>query len=420
MLSDGSKAFLRRNHGGRVVSDPLRFPTVDEARAFMNEVNLRRSQFSNSSEVTYTESTMEWSVEDKVACGTTSEPTENAPHDTATEPTQTSQQSDNGLGFNSLQSMQTEPSSEADGPARPVAELDQQRVEPRPHTPSTAEVNTTLTNEAANGHARTESNGSDDNLISFSPEKHDPLRGIPVNYSGLKRMCSLLSHTFENPHPMYSDPAYIASFLHLLEKDEFMAQSPDDRKKCIEALYNKIGGNARIILSPEVLHTLRSDKEACPEAIEKLNNFIRGRNGVIPREPRAPRPPTHTSRPMSSDGPNEGDSSNQQLPSGTTTVVSQLAPDDVAPSDPSSQMSDRPPRGLMSSRWAREELEYTEQQSTIRGENIPTYNPLAFSSLEEIENEPEQSVDREASGHRRSSTSDTMNNLADQLGLLRM
>ncbi|KAI0550008.1 hypothetical protein F4679DRAFT_584000 [Xylaria curta] len=434
VLSDGSKAFLRRVHSGRVVSDPLRFPTVDEARAFMNEVNLRRGQFSSSSEATYTESTMEWPVQDKVACKTTDELTENATHETAIESTQTSQQRDNGLSFNSLQSMQTEPSSKAGRPARLVTELDQQRVEPPPHTPSISSptANTTMTNGAANGHARAESNGSDGNLISFSPEKHDeasrsdPLHGIPINYSGLKRMYSLLGHTFENPHPMHSDPAYIASFLHLLEREEFMAQSPDDRKKCIEALYNKISGkNARIILSPEVLHTLRSNKVACPEAIEEFNTFIRGRNSEIPREPRAPREPTHTSRPTSSDGPNEGDSSNQQLPSGATTIVSQLAPDDVAPSkpspsEPSSQMSDRPSRGLMSSRWARDELDYTEQQSTIRGENIPTYNPLALSSLEDTENKPEQIVDREASGHRRSSTSDTMSNLADQLGLLRM
>ncbi|KAI0856287.1 hypothetical protein F4860DRAFT_420266 [Xylaria cubensis] len=415
MLSDGSKAFLRRDRGGRVVSDPLRFSTVNGARTFMNEVNLRRNQYSISSEVTYTESTMEWPIQDRVAGSTTGEPTENVTHETAVESVQTSQQRDNGLSFESLESTEMEPktpSSEADA-----------------HTPSislpTAEVNTTPTREAANGHARVESNESDGNLISFSPDRDkqpsrsdELLQRIPINYPGLKRMYSLLGHTFENPHPLHSDPAYMASFLHLLERDEFMVQSPDDRKRCIETLYNTIGGkNARITLSPEVLHALRSDKEACPEAINELNTLIRGGNSEIPRELRAPQLSTHTSR---TDGPNERDSSIQRLPSDVTTVVSQSALEDLAPSEPSSQMSDRPSRGLMGSRWARDELDYTEQQSTIRGENIPTYNPLAFSSLDNAEHEPERIVDREASGHRRSSSNDTMTDLADQLGLLRM
>ncbi|KAI1756023.1 hypothetical protein F4782DRAFT_550005 [Xylaria castorea] len=436
VLPDGSRVFLRRGPSGPVVSDPLRFSTVDEAKTFMNEVNLRRDQFSRSSEEVYIESTTEWPVQDGIACRTTSDFTENVTHVTVVK---SAEKRDSELSFDLPQSRQLKldkPKSEEDGPARPAAELGQHKVEPRPHTPPislpTAEVESTPTKVAAGSRARIGSGGSDGNLISFSPDKdHQPsrsdelLREIPVDYPGLKRMCSLLSHTLQNLHPLHSNPTYMGSFLHLLERDEFMAQSPDNRKRSIEALYNNIGGkNAQIILTPEVLYALRSGKEACPEAIKELNILIRGGNSGNPRELRAPRSSTHTSRMMTEnlylDGPSARGSSIQQLPEGVTTAISQPAPKDLARSESSSRMSDKPSRGLMGSRWAQDEPEGMEQQSTIRGENIPTCTSSASPSPDGTGNKPGRTVDRKASGHQRSSTNDTMTNLADQLGLLRV
>ncbi|KAI8950673.1 hypothetical protein F4801DRAFT_602084 [Xylaria longipes] len=447
VLSDGSRAFLRRANGGRVVSDPLRFSTVDETKSFMNEVNLRRDQFSRSSGTVYTETTIEWPVQNGAPRKTTSEPTETVTHGTAVESAETSGQKTSELSFDLLQSTQPEldiPSSEENGLARAASELGQHKVESRPHTPPislpTVEAESTPTKVAAGSHMRTGSGGSDGNLISFSPVKdHKPsrsdelLRGIPVNYEILKRMCNLLYHTVETHHPLHSNPAYMASFLHLLERDEFMAQSPDDRKTSIEALYNNIGGkNARITLSPKVLYALRSKEEACPEAIKELNIRIRGGrygNWGDPKEPPASQTSTYTSKVMAEKkntknlclcGSSTRDSSVEQLPEGVTTVTPRPASRDLTPSESSSKMSDKPSRGLMGSRWAQDEPEGTEQKSTIRGENVPTRNPSTSPNLNGTGNKPERIIDRKASSHRRSSTNDTMTNLADQLGLLRV
>ncbi|KAI0452120.1 hypothetical protein F5B21DRAFT_527263 [Xylaria acuta] len=439
MLSDGSRVFLRRNKDGHVVSDPLRFSTVDEAKAFTDEVNLRKGQFSESPGTVYTETTIEWSVQDEVARRTASKPTENATNGATTESTEPSGKKASELSFDLPQSRQPELNKSGPELARPATELGQHKVEPRPHTPPislpTAEVESTPTRVVAGSHVRMVSDGSDSNLISFSPDKDDKpsrsddqLQGIPVNYTALKRMCNFLNHAFENPHPRHSNTAYVASFLHLVERNEFMAQSPDKRKMSIEALYTKIGGeNTRIVLPPEVIYKLWSGKEACPEAIKKFNVGIRGGNGEHPTKPPASRP--FTSKIMTEKknakisafyGHSTKDSSIQQPPQGVITVTPQLAPKDPAPGEWSSKMSDKPSRGLMGSRWAQDETKGTEQQSTIRGENIPTRTPSASPNLDGAENRPERIVDRKASSHRRSSTNDTMTNLADQLGLLRV
>lgn len=438
VLSDGSRAFLRRNNGGRVVSDPLRFSTVDEAKTFMNEVNLRRSQYSSSSEMLHTETTMEWPIQDEAARKTTNDSTEKAIQMTAAKPAETSGQKASEPSFELPQSRQPElnkPSPEEHGPERPGTQLSQDEVESRPQTPPislpTVELKTTPIKATAGSHVRTGSSGSDDNLISFSPDKDcslpqsdEQLRGIPVNYAAVKRMRNFLDHALENPHPRYWNAAYMASFLHLVGKDEFMAQSPAERTTSVEALYTNIGGkDMRIILPPEKICRLRSGEEACPEVIKRFNIQIKGWNGAHARGPPQSQLSTNTSKIMTEKknaenqgppGPNMRDSSIRQPPN------AQPVSKDPTPSESSTKRLDKSSRGLMGSRWAQDEPEGTEQQSTYCGENMRIRNPSTFPSLDGTGNEPERIADRKASSHRRSSTNDTMTNLANQLVSLRV
>ncbi|KAI0445310.1 hypothetical protein F4803DRAFT_548258 [Xylaria telfairii] len=433
VLPDGSRAFLRRNKGGRVVSDPLRFSTVVEAKTFMNEVNLRRSQYSSSSEMLHTEATMEWPIQDGASRKTSNDSTEKAIQMAAAKPAETSGQKASESSLELPQSRQPQlnnPNPEEPRSERPRTQPSQPKIESRPQTPPislpTAEVKTTPIKAAATSHVRTGSSGSDDNLISFSPVKgcsppQSELRGIPVNYTAVKRMQEFLEHALENTHPRRWNPAYMASFLHLVGKDEFIAQSPTEQEMTVEALYTNIGGkDMRIILPPKAIFRLRSGEEACPEAIKEFNIQVKNWNDEHVRGPPQSLLSTKTSKIMPEkkngenqglSGPNTRGSSVQQPLSGVATATRQPASKDPTPSESSAKRLDKPSRGLMGSRWAQDEPEGTEQRSRYCGENMPTPKPPAFPGLDN----PEHVVGRKASSHRRSSTNDTMTNLANQL-----
>ncbi|KAI1113537.1 hypothetical protein F5Y14DRAFT_462322 [Nemania sp. NC0429] len=83
MLTDGSKAFIRRLNNGRVQSDQIRFSDINEANIFKSEVNLRRGQYPHSAS-THTETTIELSpVHNMVPSGTAVEVTKSLEHATA-------------------------------------------------------------------------------------------------------------------------------------------------------------------------------------------------------------------------------------------------------------------------------------------------------------------------------------------------
>ncbi|KAI0479767.1 hypothetical protein F4859DRAFT_529926 [Xylaria cf. heliscus] len=447
-LSDGSKAFLRRlNSDRRVVSDPLRLSTVDEAINFTKEVNLIRKKFPGS-ETTPAEDTMERPVQNGVACEKTNHSTKKATRKEAVESTESIGKKARELSFELPQSRQPElnkPHLDEHKLPRRGTEINQHKVESRPQTPAipspTAEVELTPIEAAASSHIRKGSGGSDSNLISFSPDKDckpsrsdEKLRGIPVNYTVLRRTCNFLNYAFKNEHPRYSNPAYIASFLHLLERNEFMAQSPDERKTSVETLYTIIGGmDFRTVLPSKVLYGLRSGDEACPEAIKKFNARAKGKwgrtdgDGEHPKESPPSRHSIHTSnvrierenaKQQALSSPRIRDSSIQEPPQGVVTIAPQPGPREPTPSESSSKMSDKRSRGLMGSRWAQDGPEVAEQQSTFRGENNLTRNRSISPGLDGARNQAERIVDRKARSHRRSSTNDTMTNLADQLGSL--
>ncbi|KAI1193903.1 hypothetical protein F5X97DRAFT_312485 [Nemania serpens] len=110
MHTDGSKAFFRRLNKGRVESDHIRFSDVTEAGIFMNEVNLRRSQYG-SSESTHLQTTIELSpVHDAVTFGTAVERTEKPGHSTAAPDfAQSLQQNSNPICFESPQLKKMDP-----------------------------------------------------------------------------------------------------------------------------------------------------------------------------------------------------------------------------------------------------------------------------------------------------------------------
>lgn len=83
MLTDGSKAFIRRINKGRVQSDHIRFTDINEAKIFKNEVNFRRSQYAPSPS-THAETIIELSpVNDAVTAGTAVQPTKTLGNSTA-------------------------------------------------------------------------------------------------------------------------------------------------------------------------------------------------------------------------------------------------------------------------------------------------------------------------------------------------
>ncbi|KAI0423901.1 hypothetical protein F5Y09DRAFT_354326 [Xylaria sp. FL1042] len=65
VLPNGSEVYLRRCRGdGKVRSNPLRFSGINEAKKFISEAKLRRDQYARSSETIYTETTVDLSPAD--------------------------------------------------------------------------------------------------------------------------------------------------------------------------------------------------------------------------------------------------------------------------------------------------------------------------------------------------------------------
>ncbi|KAI3342268.1 hypothetical protein F4824DRAFT_196184 [Ustulina deusta] len=182
VLPNGSMAYLRRHReGGPVRSNPLRFSGIDEAQIFINEANIRRDQYSRSSEAIYTETTAELSpAQYATAHLTTVELAEKATHGAAVDSTATSGRKLDTSGLMSPQPRQLTPMRS--NPEEPklvklTTEFRQHNVEPRSHTPPipflTAKGESTPLKVTSGDYERTGSGWSDKDLISFSPEPAD-------------------------------------------------------------------------------------------------------------------------------------------------------------------------------------------------------------------------------------------------------
>ncbi|KAI0879059.1 hypothetical protein GGS24DRAFT_496185 [Hypoxylon argillaceum] len=460
ILGDGSKVFLRRYpNKSRVLSEPLRFSDVTKAKDFMNESNIRRAQYLQSSEPIYPESTFE------------------------------------------LAAVQDEATSED---VRP-------ELEPRSLTPAppltTAEVESTPAKEKT-GHIPKKSRGSDSDLISWSPEptgrspksneqepftireaetptvisseqqvylqqqarclvmneEHEPhhkktrievaeevtkalrdiniLDGVSVpkdrsgsslqfpwlnstGYETIVRKSRLLTIALGGSSGSTSNAAFVASLLQLVEMDEFLNLPRDEQKKCLATLYAMVRGNEpRIIRTQKEIYALRSSAGACPEAIKDFNVLIRnGSRGGPGQRILTPRPPTYSYEIIAEkakannaflDDFDIGDSLSRQAPRDATTTNSSSTSADPTPGQPSKLLNEGT-RGLAKSRWAEVEVEDITQQSIIRGEKIQAYYPPALLSFDDAGDKTECIIDRKANSHRRSLTNDSISILTDQL-----
>ncbi|KAI1355120.1 hypothetical protein F5Y01DRAFT_327960 [Xylaria sp. FL0043] len=76
LLPNGSETYLRRFPGsGKVRSNPVRFSSIAEAKKFISEANFCRAQYATSSESKYTETTVDLSpAVSATACKSTGEP----------------------------------------------------------------------------------------------------------------------------------------------------------------------------------------------------------------------------------------------------------------------------------------------------------------------------------------------------------
>ncbi|KAI0206103.1 hypothetical protein F4808DRAFT_455590 [Astrocystis sublimbata] len=412
-------------------------------------IRTQPTPLSTSSETLYNETTLGWPVQDEVALETKrvvekADLSGQTSRDISFDLGQFRQQKVDLGQYSGVPSEQKAsevesdliqfPQPESDQPSlreaesrKPATEpnrfIDEPQLDTSPITCATAELPSVPTKLGADGLARMGSGWSDSNevssidLMSFSPDRkpkhpgkddyqfrrdndhpNDASQADAVNHEGLMRMSKVLQHSFGSQYPLDRDATYMACFLHLVEKEEFMAQSLDDQPTSIEALYKKVcgkeefmtqslddqktsiealhkkvyGKDARTVLKPEVLYRLRPKDTECPKAVMEHNAMVSLGNGKRSGSPPAPQP------------------------------------------------SDKAPSGLMRSRWASDKPSNTELQSKSRGEHIPAHYSSASFDPENPDTTCEHSVDGVVSSHRRSTTNDTITDLAQLMGFLTM
>ncbi|GAP84610.2 hypothetical protein SAMD00023353_1101390 [Rosellinia necatrix] len=167
VLTTGSTALLRRYDGIHPVrSTALQFPNIQEAKNFMEEVNVRIGQYAGSSEPIYTETTVELSLtQDTVG---------------RTEPSQSSGTPTKKLDTPSLKLPRGGNSGLKDFGSEELIRVElatedsQPKVEARPHTPPvflpTAEEKSTLAGIRTENSIGIRPEESENDLISFSPD----------------------------------------------------------------------------------------------------------------------------------------------------------------------------------------------------------------------------------------------------------
>lgn len=247
----------------------------------------------------------------------------------------------------------------------------------------------------------------------------------PADYTHLARRSGLLAMALaSSPSPTRS-AVFLTSLLHLVEIDEFLDLPLDEQKRSLATLYTIIRQSAsRIVRTQNEISALRSSAKACPEAIKEFNALVKGLKGSgRGRGEPTPQPPAYNPELVAGGasvnhaflyGSHRNDSPIGQTPQDTTTANPRSISEETVSSH-SSNMLGKGSKGLMKSRWASDS---PEQQSSVRGENIPTQYPLSLSGLESVGNEGGRIVDRNANSHGRLGTLDTMSILADQLGSL--
>ncbi|KAI0812065.1 hypothetical protein GGR55DRAFT_677664 [Xylaria sp. FL0064] len=381
LLPNGSETYLRRYPGsGKVRSNPVRFSSIAEAKKFISEANFRRDLYAHSSESKYTETTVDLSpAVSATTRKSTGEPAKKTAPGAAVPTASGERESSppvvangnynqmksgpsNGdlLGFSpgavnetsgpeeraepnfdqSMADTRELPTSEQVDPEQQIFNFGQSLIDTRETLPE--EQTSTFSQSMADLRelvpAEQEDSEKQNSSSSQSPvDTHElppaeqvdseeeqtfklasedgrkvetvkalrnieAIEAINVGNQSEASMAFLHGISEEYTHLMiqrstlssialgtpYKTAAFGTTLVHLVEKEEFLELSRDDQMKSLAFTYATVRhGDSPIIRSQEEIFSVRSGKEACPEAVKEFNAFFRElkRGGLLVSRP---------------------------------------------------------------------------------------------------------------------------------------